>query len=163
MENYIVIGGKKAELTEEQLKKLGIEPKRKNPFDRVEVGERYFIITDYSSVNDYKDMDDEEDNIFHENANYFNDEDFANQLLFHEFLNRRLLKYAWDNEVEDCKWDTNNRHYYILFDTMFKKFNVDYCVAKKFPTVYFSSEKVAKQAIQDVIEPFMANHPEFVW
>lgn len=37
-ENYIVINGKKAELTEEQLKALGIEPekKRKNPFAKSE-------------------------------------------------------------------------------------------------------------------------------
>ena len=47
-ENYIVINGKKTELTEEQLKQLGIEPekKRKNPFDRVPAGEIYFAATD---------------------------------------------------------------------------------------------------------------------
>ena len=35
MENYIVINGKKAELTDEQLKQLGIESekKRNNPFN----------------------------------------------------------------------------------------------------------------------------------
>lgn len=44
-ENYIVINGKKIELTEEQLKQLGIEPKkkRKNPFERVPKGEVYFF------------------------------------------------------------------------------------------------------------------------
>lgn len=35
MENYIVINGRKAELTEEQLKALGIETEKKSPFDRV--------------------------------------------------------------------------------------------------------------------------------
>ena len=37
MDNYIVINGKKAELTEEQLEKLGIkvEKKRNNPFDNI--------------------------------------------------------------------------------------------------------------------------------
>ena len=39
-ENYIVINGKKAELTNEQLKMLGIEV-RKNPFDRA-TGEEYY-------------------------------------------------------------------------------------------------------------------------
>lgn len=35
--NYLVINGKRTELTAEQLRQLGIEPekKRKNPFDRV--------------------------------------------------------------------------------------------------------------------------------
>ena len=165
MENYIVINGKKAELTEEQLKALGIEPKRKTPFDRVEVGERYFIITGYSSVNDYKDMDDEEDNIFHENANYFNDEDFANQVLLHELLNRKLLKYAWDNEAEDCEWDGENSHWHIekLIATNGTVFSAVEDEHYKCCTPYFSKREIVEQAIEDVVRPFMAEHPEFVW
>lgn len=42
-ENYIVINGKKIELTEEQQKQLGIEPQKKNPFERVPEGEVYFL------------------------------------------------------------------------------------------------------------------------
>lgn len=165
MENYIVINGKKAELTEEQLKKLGIEPKRKNPFDRVEVGERYFIITGYSSVNDYKDMDDEEDNIFHENANYFNDEDFANQVLLHELLDRKLLKYAYDNEAKDVEWDGEKSHWYIAKRpaenrTAFSTVETE-CYKCNIP--HFSKREIASKAIYDVILPFMAEHPEFVW
>ena len=29
--------------------------------------------------------------------------------------------------------------------------------------VYFSSEEGAKRAIKEVVEPFMKDHPEFVW
>lgn len=163
MENYIVINGKKAELTEEQLKKLGIDPKRRNPFDRVEVGEIYFIITGYSSVNDYKDMDDGEDKIFHENANYFNDEDFANQLLLHELLNRKLLKYAYDNEAEDVDWDGERKHYFIYRQVVGRCFDVSNVINFKRQEVYFSKREIAKQAIVDVVKPFMAKHPEFVW
>ena len=32
-----------------------------------------------------------------------------------------------------------------------------------FDDVYFSSEKGAKRAIKEVVEPFMKEHPEFVW
>ena len=32
-----------------------------------------------------------------------------------------------------------------------------------FDDVYFSSEKGAKCAIEEVVEPFMKEHPEFVW
>lgn len=41
-ENYLVINGKKMDLTEKQLKQLGIET-RKNPFERVEC-QKYFTI-----------------------------------------------------------------------------------------------------------------------
>ena len=47
MDNYIVINGKKAELTEEQLKALGIEIKKKrnNPFNsELKYEDEYFII-----------------------------------------------------------------------------------------------------------------------
>lgn len=165
MENYIVIGGKKAKLTEEQLKKLGIEPKRKNPFDRVEVGERYFSITAYNDIDDYKDMDNEEDNVSYKNANYFNDEDFANQLLLHELLNRKLLKYAWDNNAEDCEWDGQNSHWHIekLIATNGIVFSAVEDEHYKCCTPYFSKREIVEQAIEDVVKPFMAKHPEFVW
>lgn len=49
-ENYIVINGKKIELTEEQLKALGIK-QRKNPFEIVERGEDYFYVNRYGDIN----------------------------------------------------------------------------------------------------------------
>ena len=44
--NYLVINGKRTELTEEQLKQLGIEPekKRKNPFDKVTINHYYYLV-----------------------------------------------------------------------------------------------------------------------
>lgn len=163
MKNYIVINGRKAELTEKQLKTLGIEPKRKNPFDRVEVGERYFSITAYNDIDDYKDMDNEEDNVSYKNANYFNDEDFANQVLLHELLNRKLLKYAWDNEAEDCEWDGDRKHYFIYRQVVDRCFDVSSVVNFKRQEVYFSKREIAEQAIKDVVKPFIAKRPEFVW
>ena len=135
MENYIVINGKKAELTEEQLKQLGIEvhlKKRRNPFN---------------------------------NANGFNDKDFANQVYLHELLNRKLLKYAWDNEAEDCEWDGENSHWHIkkLIATNGTVFSAVEDEHYKCCTPYFSKREIVEQAIEDVVRPFMAEHPEFVW
>lgn len=166
MENYIVINGKKAELTEEQLKKLGIktEKKRNNPFNsELEDEDSYFLIDDegvntgcYNPIIDKHRLD---------NINSFNDKDFANQVYLHELLNRKLLKYAYDNEAEDVKWNKDyNRHYYIYFDYQFNEFIVTSNSNhwKNF-YVYFSNLKIARQAIKDVIKPFMEEHPEFVW
>ena len=44
MDNYICINGKKAELTEEQLKKLGIKLKMLSSFDRQDNGSTYYSI-----------------------------------------------------------------------------------------------------------------------
>lgn len=165
MDNYIVINGKKAELTEDQLKALGIK-KRNNPFNsKFDMHESYNYINNISGVLQTCFDDEEIDRDFINSANSFNDKDFAKQVYLHELLNRKLLKYAWDNEAEDCEWDkTNvNSHYFIYFDSAKGHFVVGdnhYCHSQN---IYFSSENVAKQAIEDIIKPFMMEYPEFVW
>lgn len=200
MKNYIVINGKKAELTEEQLNYLcmfnrfaqvakeqfgltitqketagetfktlfGVDfsdcSERKNPFNsELKDEDSYFIIDEegvktsfYDSITDKHRLN---------NVNSFNDKDFAKQVYLHELLNRKLLKFAYDNNAEDCKWneDCANPHYYIYFDNAKDHFVVEehhYCHSQN---IYFSKQEVAKQAIEDIIKPFIAEHPEFIW
>lgn len=165
MDNYIVINGKKAELTEEQLKALGIEVKKKrnNPFNsKLKYEDKYFII-DEQGVKTffYVPIIDE---YMLNNGNCFNDEDFANQVYLHELLNRKLLKYAWDNECEDNqKWNGAIKHYYIVYNEPYKNFEVASSYFKALNTVYFPSICTAKDAIEDVIKPFMEEHKDFEW
>lgn len=166
-ENYIVINGKKAELTEKQLIQLGIEveKKRNNPFNStLEYGEIYYYNT-YSGTTDKHCATDIKDCINKKHINSFNDENFANQVYLHELLNRELLKYAWDNEAEDREWSWNGKqHYYIFFDYSSLFFMIAHnTICKSQGIVYFSKEEIAKKAIKDVVEPFMKEHPEFVW
>lgn len=168
MKNYIVINGKKAELTEEQLKQLlGIEVKKKrnNPFnDQSKVDNIFYCVTsDGVRLNDDNDYNYNVDMITA--ANSFNDKDFANQVYLHELLNRKLLKYAWDNEAKDCEWDEDdaNPHYYIYFDSTNGHFDVETNYYYRSQNIYFSKKKIAEQAIVDVVKPFMEEHPEFVW
>lgn len=199
MKNYIIINGKKEELTEEQLNYwcmfnrftqmakeqfgltitlketagetfktlFGVDfsdcSERKNPFNsELKEGDIYFIIDEgvktsfYDSITEKHRLN---------NVNSFNDKDFANQVYLHELLNRKLLKYAYDHEAEDYEWDKAgvNPHYFIYFDSTREHFIIGdnhYCHSQN---IYFSVEKVAEQAIQDVIEPFMKEHPEFIW
>ena len=204
MENYIVINGKKAKLTEEQLNSLcmfkrfaqtakeqfglTITPKetagetfktlfgidfsdcseRKNPFNSElnyrDYKECYYMIspTDGVIIRDIIDESDERNII---DANSFNNKDFANQVYLHELLNRKLLKYAWDNEAEDCEWDWNGKqHYYIFFDYSESVFTIARTtICKNQGVINFSKEEVARQAIEDVVKPFMRLNPEFVW
>ena len=171
MDNYIVINGKKTELTEEQLKALGIEvdKKRNNPFNSepepipvYSIGathaKRIGIVSNPPSLSTATRLI--------QSANSFNDWEFANQVYLHELLNRKLLKYAWDNEGEDNKWneDVNNVHYYIYFDTISRCFGVHENYSHKSANiVYFSSVDVARKAIEDVIKPFIEEHIDFEW
>jgi hypothetical protein len=160
----LTIDGKEARLTDEQLKMLGIAT-RNNPFDRTSnpCGE-YFYTDAFGSVGvgseEYSDVWKQLGNT----ANYFNDKNFANQVALHQLLYRKLLKYAYDNEFEDtAEWDGTNLHWAIRYNSYRNEFRLYYQDGYKAHEVYFSSEEGAKRAIKEVVEPFMKEHPEFVW
>ena len=162
-ENYIVINGKRAELTEEQMRVLGIEVK-KNPFDRVSVDDRYYYTIVSGDVLRRVDINDRTDRGLYNAINYFNDKAFAEQVALHQLLYRKLLKFAYDNGFEDtAKWDGNNSHWVIRYNDNLNKFD-SYCQnSYKAQDVYFSSEEGTMRAIEEVVGPFVKEHPEFVW
>ena len=163
-ENYIVINGKKAELTEEQLKALGIKKERKNPFEKVDDGKFYSYIDAYNNVDTYKQCGDEDDDMLFKTTNYFNDKEFANQIALHQLLYRKLLKFAYDNGYEDTQeWNKTNVHWCILYNYNTNEFTVDCFGTYKYDGVWFSSDLGAKRAIKEIVEPFVKEHPEFVW
>lgn len=159
-DNYAIINGKKIELTEEQLKQLGdgMKKKKRNPNDM------YFSITSFNEVARYRDHDDESDSALYDAVNYFTDEAFANQVALHQLLYRKLLKFAYDNGYEDrLEWNGTTPHWAIRHNETLNKFVSFYQDGYKAQGVYFSSGKGAEQAIAEVVEPFMKEHPEFVW
>ena len=90
IENYAVINGKRIELTDDQVKTLGVEM-RKNPFDRVAKGEEYALVGSYGypvSCYDERLPCDNNSFVCH---NYFNDKQFAKQVAFHQLLYRTKI------------------------------------------------------------------------
>lgn len=172
MENYIMINGTKIELTKEQINQISdiantctseCKNENKNPFnDRPKVNDCFYYIT-----SDGVRLDDDDD--YNANmitaANSFNDEDFANQIYLHELLNRKLMKYAYDSGAEDVACDDYNDHFYIYLDCHVpNKLTIGRNTCHKNQgTVYFSNPKIAAQAIENVVKPFMKLNPDFVW
>lgn len=162
-DNYAVINGKRVELTDEQVKALGIET-RKNPFKRVAKSEKYCYIDAFNEVHCFSDDMDQCDDESFECSNYFNDEQFANQVALHQLLYRKLLKFAYDNECEDNQeWNKTNCHYYISYNIDESRFYADVTGSFKHNDVWFCSRKSAKRAIEEVVKPFMEEHQDFVW
>lgn len=161
-DNYIVINGKRTELTDEQLKALGIEV-RKNPFERVEPGDDYYYVSSNNDVGAYTDSSDGIDNRLYAVSNYFNDKQFAEQVALHQLLYRKLLKFSYDNGCEDTAWNSANEHWIILYYKSDDDFSVLNMKEVKELSVYFSTEEGASRAINEVIRPFMKEHPDFVW
>ena len=161
-DNYIVINGKRTELTDEQLKALGIEV-RKNPFERVEPGDDYYYVSSNNDVGVYTDSSEGMDNRLYAVSNYFNEKKFANQVALHQLLYRKLLKFSYDNDCEDKEWNGTNDHWLILYYPLNDDFVIANVQCVKEHTVYFSTEEGASRAINEVVRPFMKEHPDFVW
>lgn len=96
-------------------------------------------------------------------VNYFIDEQFAQQVALHQLLYRKLLKFAYENDCEDREWGTTHEHWRIYYATDNDTFDIDTNDAFKYQGVYFSTREGAERAIEEVIKPFIKEHPEFVW
>lgn len=162
-DNYAVINGKRIELTDAQAKVLGIETP-KNPFERVKDGDTYYRVTEYGNVDDYVESGDYTDHNLYKTTNYFNDDSVAQQVALHQLLYRKLLKFIYDYGCEDVtEWDRSNRHWTIRHGENLNKFFAYSQERYKAPDIYFSSEEAAERAIHEVVEPFVKEHPDFVW
>lgn len=163
MDNYIVINGKKAELTEEQLKQLGINVEKENPFGR-KIGEAYFYIQANGTPIHKTDGNISFDRVMYNQTNYFKTREIAEQVSLQQLLYRKLLKYAHENDAIVTDWTDSNEKYFISKSIDTNTFYVDWNLAVKHGcVVYFTSKEVAEQAIKDVVIPFMKEYPEFMW
>ena len=160
MNSYLVINGNKTELTKEQLQQLGIV--EKSPFDRAGVNEKYYCIERNGSVAAYEEDDDIFDKEDYEVANYCTDKSLMKQRALHEILNRLLWRFACENGELENKWGFRYRHYFITYDPEIKEFEVGNQYYKSTETT-FPSYELAERAIEEIVKPFMEEHPDFEW
>ena len=167
MENYIVINGKKVELTEEQLKKLGIEVKeieaKYTPFEK-EIGCDYYYIDSTGTLSASVDCNDKFDYDYYNVANYCKDSKIMEQRRLHETLNRLLWRFSMQNGGDEIDWENHTqRKYYIFYDSKYHGFHIGYMCVLNYFVSYFISEEIAERAINEIIKPFIKEHPDFVW
>lgn len=165
MKNYICIDGKKAELTSEQLKALGIEVKEVNPFERVAITKNYWYIAPDGDVILTKDYNIGLDNKQYKIANYCTDKELLEQRALHEILNRLLWRFSMENGGDKIDWcNCNTTKYSVYYDASCKVWRVTYAYTlTQVCLVYFNSFEIAKRAIEEIVQPFMKEHPEFKW
>ena len=164
-DNYIMLNGKKVPLTEEQVAALlggnETECAKVDPFER-KMLRRYFYIASNGEVFNDNDNLGATDGCRYDVGNYCADYEMMKQWAMHETLNRLLWRYS-EQHGGDAEWDGNNTHFYIVIDDKEEpKFsNSVYC--RNVSVIYFREMETAICAIEDVVKPFLAEHPEFVW
>nr|DAW09716.1 MAG TPA: hypothetical protein [Caudoviricetes sp.] len=165
-DNYAVINGKRVELTDEQVKALGVESveTKINPFNRMGLGSYYYAPHFDGTARTFTEDNSMTAILMHRNCSYFNDKDFAKQIALHQLLYRKLLKFSYDNGCEDtAEWNGANEHWLIIYHKLDDDFTIMNMEASKELSVFFSTEEGASRAITEVIRPFMKEHPDFVW
>ena len=162
MENYIVINGKKAELTEEQLKALGLEREIKSPFSKVNNKEKYYFITSIGIAMDNYDCN-VNTNARHKVANYCTDREIMEQRALHETLNRLLWRYSMEHKGNEVERNDDVSIYIIYYDHDKERWCVNCRVYPQYflGAPYFATMEIAESAIREIVEPFMAKHPDF--
>lgn len=162
MENYIVINGKKAELTEEQLEKLGIKIGKDifNPKD----GDNYYFVNALGELTVHQWDDDRWDVKAKSIGNCCMGRDIMQQRVRHEILERLLWRFSMQNDGQDLDWETSSQDkFYICYNYADHEFVIySRCSIKPY-NVCFISEEIAQEAIDTIVKPFMEKHPDFVW
>lgn len=168
MENKITIDGKEYELSAELVEKIRSEvaaqEKKELPFERALYDEYYYIGSDGTVIKTV----DAGNNVMDDGrslvGNYCRNKELMEQRALHETLNRLLWRYSDTHGGDSNPWP-GGTHWFIYGDTFDGlKMNVSANDArKKQGTIYFKNRETANAAIEEVVKPFMEEHPEFVW
>lgn len=166
-DNYLMLDGKKYELSSELANALlscvEPEPEKKSPFEKKE-DEIYFYIGPNGSVWQSVEQSFFGDKERYAVANYCTDKALMEQRAMHETLNRLLWRYS-EEHGGDNLWDGINDHWVITAPHgCYKDEDIIYVSATKpFGAVFFKDKDTAWSAITEIVKPFLAAHPDFVW
>lgn len=141
--------------------KEDLEKLNKNPFDRVNNNELYYLLDSDDIVTEIREENEAFDDKQYECSNYFNDKDFAKQVMLHQLLYRKLLKFKLEREKEDKKF---GYCFFINLDNTKKPYIDETFIANRNCNgVYFNEHSTAELALKEVIKPFLKEHSDFIW
>lgn len=149
-ENYIVINGKKAELTEEQLKQLGIEV-GKDKRERVKVGDVFFFVDSRGRIDSRFDNRFALSSYCYDTHNYFKTKEEAEEYAEVLEIKRQLMKFA-DEHNGKIDWEDINQFGYVIYwNPCLNDIRICKDGFKTAPeTIYFSSVDIVQQAINTI-------------
>ena len=150
-ENYIVINGKRAELTEEQLNQLGIGLPKNNRW-RATKGQKYYRVNTFNEICSLRECYCADDDWCYYSHNYFKTKKEAEKYARVIETEMLLRKYA-DEHNKDMPWDGRCQHYFFYYNVGSNVICIDYYTcSKEAREIYFSSGEIAKAAIEKIGE-----------
>ena len=140
-----------AEISEEQLKKLGlIEDKPRAGYERVEKGEMYYLVDIYNNIMRVTEDNDQGDEQCYNTGNYYNDKVIAENNARADRLQRCLRQWQAQNDEPISVEDWNNeskKKWFIIYSS--EEMYAEYYYIMRLPnTIYFTTKEKAEEAIE---------------
>lgn len=129
--------------------------KTKNPYSRVRSSKKYYFVDSCGCSETTTDYNHGIDHKLFNIANYFNDKEYAEYVAFKENLMRKLDKFAWEHNARAIDWNNCRHKYFILFSIDDNELIVDWNRVHKSNNVYFTSRKIAEQALEKFKDDLM--------
>ena len=162
MENYLMLNGKRIDLTAEQIETL-VGKKEKDPFE-MEVGKDYYTILGTGEViKDYFSRGCKTAPARYNVANYCTDKELMEQRALHVILNQQLWRYSMQHGGRECDWGNMAVEKWLIKRDGGDIFVDSYYTVHGIGEVAFASKEAAEAAIEEIVKPFMEKHPEFRW
>ena len=137
------------------------EKLNKTPFDRVKKEEKFYYISGLNYIYQRIEKEDKYDESYYECHNYFNDKDFAKQVMLHQLLFRKLLKFKLERGAADKSF---GYCFFVNFDeTAIPYIDETFISNRNCNGVYFNERSTAELALKEVVEPFLKEHTDFIW
>ena len=97
-------------------------------------------------------------------GNYCTDKELMEQRALHVILNQQLWRYSMQHGGREIKYGTPQPKYFILWHGQQTNLQVEtWYQSCSLSVIYFHTKETAEAAIEEIVKPFMEQHPEFRW
>ena len=115
--------------------------------------EKYFFISGCGVINSFRWINDSTDNGCYGIGNCFKTEEEAEFALEKAKVETELRRFAEENNEYEIDWtDEDQEKWFMYYNCDMKKIDIIYNTVLKTHCIYFSSKKIAKQAIDYIGE-----------
>ena len=155
------------EISEKQLKELGLIEEQPTGYERVKKGETYHVInTKDDSMINIIEFNDETDEQCYNKGNYYNDEVIAENNARADRLLRHLRQWQAQNDEVISKEDWNNeskKKWFIIYSYSSEEMYAEYYYIMRLPnTIYFTTKEKAEEAIEVFRDELLWYFTEYV-
>jgi len=156
----------RVEMTEEQLKELGLIEEQRTGYERVKKGEMYYLVDIYNNIMRVTEDNDQGDKQCYSTGNYYSDKIISENNAHADRLLRQLRRWQAQNDkvISVSDWKNNQiDKYCIAYSYGDEKLYANNFYYTRLPNViYFTTQEKAEDAIEQFADELLWYFTEYV-